>query len=94
MGICLFILGGYYNSFDGVLTCCVVTCAGIGSLIGTPISGALLTSSYPLWIPALFSGIISLAGSMTYIIMQCMFLRRQRVDVLPLDSQAVKLTPE
>ncbi|KAG2039286.1 hypothetical protein BDR03DRAFT_860477, partial [Suillus americanus] len=36
MGICFFILGGYYS---------------------TPISGALLTSSYTWWIPALFSGV-------------------------------------
>ncbi|KAG2149283.1 major facilitator superfamily domain-containing protein [Suillus clintonianus] len=31
--------------------------SGFGSLIGTPISGALLTSNYIWWIPALFSGV-------------------------------------
>ncbi|KAG2152588.1 major facilitator superfamily domain-containing protein [Suillus bovinus] len=31
--------------------------SGFGSLIGTPISGALLTSNYTWWIPALFSGV-------------------------------------
>lgn len=68
---------------------------GFGGLIGTPISGALLTSSYTWWIPTLFSGIVSLAGSMMFIIIRYILLRRQRVDVLPLDSQAVtKLTPE
>ncbi|KAG1837278.1 major facilitator superfamily domain-containing protein [Suillus subalutaceus] len=30
---------------------------GFGGLIGTPISGALLTSSYTWWIPGLFSGV-------------------------------------
>ncbi|KAG2140780.1 hypothetical protein BD769DRAFT_118985 [Suillus cothurnatus] len=63
-----------------------------GGLIGTPISGALLTSHYTWWIPGLFSGIVSLAGGMVFLIMRHMFLKRQRVDVLPLDSQV--LTPE
>ncbi|KAG1837286.1 MFS general substrate transporter, partial [Suillus subalutaceus] len=52
---------------------------GFGSLIGTPISGALLTSHYTWWIPGLFSGIVSLTGTMVFIIMRYMFLRRQRV---------------
>ncbi|KAG0693803.1 major facilitator superfamily domain-containing protein [Suillus ampliporus] len=46
--------------------------SGFGTLIGTPISGALLTSNYTWWIPALFSGITALAGSMVYIIMRLM----------------------
>jgi hypothetical protein len=46
--------------------------SGFGILIGTPISGALLTSNYIWWIPALFSGIIALTGSMMYIIMRLM----------------------
>ncbi|KAG2359028.1 MFS general substrate transporter [Suillus spraguei] len=61
---------------------------GFGNLIGTPISGALLTSSYTWWIPSLFAGIVSLSGTMVYITMRHMFLRRQRVDVSPLDNQA------
>ncbi|KAG2074479.1 MFS general substrate transporter [Suillus decipiens] len=55
---------------------------GFGNLIGTPISGALLTSSYIWWIPSLFSGIVSLSGAMIFIVMQHVFLRRQRVDVI------------
>ncbi|KAG1820096.1 major facilitator superfamily domain-containing protein [Suillus variegatus] len=51
--------------------------AGFGGLIGTPISGALLTSNYTWWIPGLFSGIVSLAAAMTFIIMRHMFLRRR-----------------
>lgn len=49
--------------------------SGFGSLIGTPISGALLTSNYIWWIPALFSGVIALAGSMMYTIMRLMLLK-------------------
>ncbi|KAG1903318.1 major facilitator superfamily domain-containing protein [Suillus fuscotomentosus] len=55
---------------------CLFAC-GIGGLIGTPISGALLTSNYTWWIPCLFAGIVSLAGAMTFIIMRHMFLRRR-----------------
>ncbi|OJA11089.1 hypothetical protein AZE42_08768 [Rhizopogon vesiculosus] len=50
---------------------------GIGVLIGAPISGALLTSKYIWWIPAVFSGTISLTGGMVYIIMRSMFIRHQ-----------------
>ncbi|KAG1888573.1 major facilitator superfamily domain-containing protein [Suillus subluteus] len=58
---------------------------GFGNLIGTPISGALLTSHYTWWIPGLFSGIVTLAGAMTFIIMRYMFLRRQRIlGLIPL----------
>ncbi|KAG1733986.1 major facilitator superfamily domain-containing protein [Suillus lakei] len=62
---------------------------GFGSLIGTPISGALLTPNYTWWIPTLFSGIVSLVGSVIFIIMRYMFLRKQRVNTLLLDNRAV-----
>ncbi|KAG1727502.1 major facilitator superfamily domain-containing protein [Suillus lakei] len=62
---------------------------GFGSLIGTPISGALLTSNYTWWIPSLFSGIASLAGAAMFVIMRVVFLRRQHVDTLLLDNGAV-----
>ncbi|KAG1820098.1 major facilitator superfamily domain-containing protein [Suillus variegatus] len=55
--------------------------AGFGGLIGAPISGALLTSNYTWWIPGLFSGTVSLAAVMMFIIMRYMFLKRQRVPV-------------
>ncbi|KAG1840780.1 hypothetical protein C8R48DRAFT_679480 [Suillus tomentosus] len=60
------------------------------SLIGTPTCGALLTSSYTWWVPALFSGIVSLVGSMIFIFKRYTFLRNQRVqvDVRSLDGQA------
>ncbi|OJA21406.1 hypothetical protein AZE42_01920, partial [Rhizopogon vesiculosus] len=51
--------------------------SGFGSLIGTPIAGALLTSNYIWWMPALFAGIVALAGSMVYGIMRFMFIKGQ-----------------
>ncbi|KAG1731642.1 major facilitator superfamily domain-containing protein [Suillus paluster] len=51
---------------------------GFGVLIGPPISGALLTSNYTWWIPALFSGIISLAGGVLYIVTHLLSKRRLR----------------
>ncbi|KAG1731655.1 MFS general substrate transporter [Suillus paluster] len=53
---------------------------GFGSLIGTPLSGALLTSNYTWWKSSLFSGIVSLAGGMMYVIMRFTFVRRQIED--------------
>lgn len=49
-----------------------------GNSIGNPISGALLTSNYIWWKPALFSGIISLAGTAMYFIMRLIYLQRQK----------------
>ncbi|KAI0779973.1 MFS general substrate transporter [Fomes fomentarius] len=37
-------------------------CVGIGSLVGTPIDGALLTGRYIWWRPAVFSGIMAFTG--------------------------------
>ncbi|KAG2348595.1 MFS general substrate transporter [Suillus weaverae] len=51
--------------------------SGFGGLIGTPISGALLTSNYTWWIPAVFSGVVSVTGGMMYMIMRFIFVRRQ-----------------
>ncbi|KAG1814778.1 uncharacterized protein BJ212DRAFT_1481958 [Suillus subaureus] len=51
---------------------------GFGSLIGTPISGALLTSNYTWWKPALFSGIASLAGAVMYSSMRLIYTRRNQ----------------
>ncbi|KAG1768546.1 major facilitator superfamily domain-containing protein [Suillus occidentalis] len=54
-------LGGWMGIFFFV--------GGLGSLIGTPIAGALLTSNYTWWKPALFAGVTSLAGAVMYIFM-------------------------
>ncbi|KAG2140762.1 major facilitator superfamily domain-containing protein [Suillus cothurnatus] len=51
---------------------CFCMSGDLSFILGTPISGALLTSNYIWWIPALFSGIIALTGSMMYIIMRLM----------------------
>ncbi|KAG6910729.1 hypothetical protein DXG01_008260 [Tephrocybe rancida] len=39
------------------------TFTGVGGLIGTPIAGALLSSSFIWWRPLVFSGVCMLAGS-------------------------------
>ncbi|KAG6376456.1 MFS general substrate transporter [Boletus reticuloceps] len=54
-----------------------VTMAGFGSLLGGPISGALLTSQYKWWQPSLFNGLISLTGCGMLIIMQLALTRRK-----------------
>ncbi|KAF8557263.1 MFS general substrate transporter [Imleria badia] len=51
--------------------------AGIGSLIGGPIAGALLTSQYKWWQPSLFSGLIALTGSSLLLLMQLVLTRRR-----------------
>ncbi|KAG2058342.1 hypothetical protein BDR06DRAFT_968799 [Suillus hirtellus] len=74
MGICLF----------AAVTLVAIT-IGFGGLIGeakgAPISGALLTSNYTWWIPGLFSGTVSLAAAIMFIVMRYMFLKRQRILV-------------
>ncbi|KAG1748489.1 MFS general substrate transporter [Suillus paluster] len=57
---------------------------GFGSLIGPPISGALLTSNYIWWIPALFSGMVSLTGSIVFFIMRDAFVKEQ-IEDRPID---------
>jgi MFS family permease len=51
---------------------------GFGSLIGTPISGALLTSNYTWWKSALFSGVASLAGAVMYNLMGFIYTKRNK----------------
>ncbi|KAN0076916.1 Major facilitator superfamily domain containing protein [Tylopilus felleus] len=50
-----------------------------GSLIGGPLSGALLTSEYKWWRPSLFSGLIALIGSSLLVVMQLALTRRKRM---------------
>ncbi|KAH0583478.1 Riboflavin transporter MCH5 [Termitomyces sp. J132] len=49
--------------------------SGIGGLIGTPISGALLTEEFNWWRPAVFCGVTSMVGSACFatalIILKC-----------------------
>ncbi|KAI0708179.1 major facilitator superfamily domain-containing protein [Cerioporus squamosus] len=51
---------------------------GVGSLIGTPISGALLTSDYIWWRPAVFSGIMAFAGWCCYLTSVILHRRREQ----------------
>ncbi|KIK39971.1 hypothetical protein CY34DRAFT_295933 [Suillus luteus UH-Slu-Lm8-n1] len=48
-----------------------------GGLLSGPISGALLGSQYRWWIPSLFSGIISLVGSLMFVVMRLIIYRRK-----------------
>ncbi|KAF9064955.1 MFS general substrate transporter [Rhodocollybia butyracea] len=50
--------------------------SGIGALIGGPIDGALVTSKFVWWRPALFSGIVTLAGTSCLIAMMLVLKRR------------------
>ncbi|EIW63445.1 MFS general substrate transporter [Trametes versicolor FP-101664 SS1] len=59
-------------------------CAGIGSLVGTPISGALLTAEYHWWRPALFSGIVAFAGFGCFSV-SIILLRRRKAHQRALD---------
>ncbi|KDR84660.1 hypothetical protein GALMADRAFT_151450 [Galerina marginata CBS 339.88] len=43
------------------------TMAGVGGLVGTPIDGALLTSEFHWWKPAVFSGVMGMVGCSLYI---------------------------
>ncbi|KAK7058113.1 MFS general substrate transporter [Favolaschia claudopus] len=51
---------------------------GIGGLIGPPINGALLTSHYVWWRPALFSGLMACLGFVCFLI-TAMDLRRRKI---------------
>ncbi|KIK77785.1 hypothetical protein PAXRUDRAFT_776424, partial [Paxillus rubicundulus Ve08.2h10] len=48
---------------------------GVGALVGPPICGALLTSRYIWWAPALFSGAITLTGGLLFIATRIAFFR-------------------
>ncbi|KAG2139240.1 major facilitator superfamily domain-containing protein [Suillus clintonianus] len=51
------------------------TFISFSGLISGPISGTLLSSQYRWWIPSLFCGLISLAGSLMFVIMRFMTYR-------------------
>ncbi|PPQ80949.1 hypothetical protein CVT25_014706 [Psilocybe cyanescens] len=53
------------------------TLAGFGSLIGAPIEGALLTSSFIWWRASVFSGVMAAMGCIMYIGM-VIFLRKKK----------------
>jgi len=47
-----------------------------GGLLGGPISGALLGSQYKWWIASLFTGLVSLVGSLIFVVMRLIIYRR------------------
>ncbi|KAK0203766.1 hypothetical protein DFS33DRAFT_830202 [Desarmillaria ectypa] len=42
------------------------TFTGLGGLVGTPVAGALLTSSYIWWKPILFAGLCTSCGALLF----------------------------
>ncbi|KAG0703812.1 MFS general substrate transporter [Suillus ampliporus] len=54
--------------------------AAIGSLVGAPICGALLTSHYIWWKPAVFAGSVSAGGSIMFASMQFILKIRQKTS--------------
>lgn len=48
---------------------------GFGLLVGSPISGALLTKQYIWWAPALFCAIIAFVGGILFVILRMRITR-------------------
>lgn len=58
------------------------TFTGIGGLIGTPIAGALLTSSFIWWRPSLFSGMCVFGGALCFCMSRFLIARRKGISWL------------
>jgi MFS family permease len=54
------------------------TMSGIGSLLGAPICGAVLTSHYIWWRPAVLAGSIATSGTILFASMQFILKIRQK----------------
>ncbi|KAJ3887683.1 MFS general substrate transporter [Lentinula edodes] len=54
------------------------TLSGIGALVGGSIEGALLTTEYVWWKPAVFSGVFALAGVAIMVVMLIMIYERKK----------------
>ncbi|KAG2058332.1 MFS general substrate transporter [Suillus hirtellus] len=52
------------------------TFTAFSALLGGPISGALLGSQYKWWIASLFNGLLSLVGSLIFVVMRLIIYRR------------------
>ncbi|CCM00176.1 uncharacterized protein FIBRA_02204 [Fibroporia radiculosa] len=55
--------------------------SGVGSLIGTPISGALLTNNYIWWRPAVFSGAVAMVGAVFFAAMRVILFHRSQTKM-------------
>ncbi|KAG2118686.1 MFS general substrate transporter [Suillus discolor] len=53
------------------------TFTAFGGLLGGPISGALLGSQYKWWLASLFSGLVSLVGSLIFMVMRLVIYHRR-----------------
>ncbi|KAJ7164233.1 major facilitator superfamily domain-containing protein [Mycena filopes] len=60
---------------------------GIGGLVGPPINGALLTSNYIWWRPALFSGVMAFVGFAFFVAMVLALRRKARAKVVQTDTK-------
>ncbi|PPQ96481.1 hypothetical protein CVT26_010475 [Gymnopilus dilepis] len=58
------------------------TFTGIGGLIGTPITGALLSTSFIWWRPAIFSGLCVFCGASCFLISRTLLARRKGRQLL------------
>ncbi|OBZ66090.1 Riboflavin transporter MCH5 [Grifola frondosa] len=72
-----FFVGTYDFAELGARMGIAFTFCGIGSLLGTPIDGALLTSRLIWWRPALFSGIMAFLGFACFGTMAIIVHRRE-----------------
>lgn len=52
---------------------------GLGGLIGTPITGALLTSAYIWWRPIVYSACMAFCGVLSYIGCRIMLMRKRNI---------------
>jgi MFS family permease len=58
------------------------TFTGIGGLMGTPIAGALLTSSFIWWRPSFFAGMCVFSGTLCFCISRFMIARQKGISWL------------
>ncbi|KAH8110879.1 major facilitator superfamily domain-containing protein [Phellopilus nigrolimitatus] len=52
---------------------------GLGALVGTPISGALLTTDFIWWRPIVFSGVLAASGTCSYVACRYNYKRKRNV---------------
>ncbi|KJA23936.1 hypothetical protein HYPSUDRAFT_137083 [Hypholoma sublateritium FD-334 SS-4] len=61
---------------------CFTFTVGLGGLIGTPIAGALLSTTFQWWRPTLFSGICVFSGASCFTATRFLLARRRNTNVL------------
>ncbi|KAH9478949.1 Aspyridones efflux protein apdF [Psilocybe cubensis] len=87
MGISFTVAGKYHDNLFAFFRNFYPSSSGFGGLIGAPIQGALLTSSFIWWRASVFSGIVALLGCIMYIAMVVMIRRKKAAqDMLPVHN--------